>query len=303
MSRRPLVLYAICAVAFGTMAFLAKLASARLSGSEVALLRFVAMLSPLLLVPAIARQARRFDRLDLLLIRGVCGGIAVLLFFLAIAHIPVGIATLLNYSSPIWSVLFAALFLGEPVDRRLIVPFLAAFAGMLLVVESRSRPGDLLGFGRWELVGFLSAILSGAAVAAIRAARRSESSWSIYASFSIFGFVTSAPFGVASWRTPNGREWLLLAGVGATSIAAQLLMTYSYRWVTNMEAGVLAQLAVVTAMLLGAIFLGDRLTWSGGVGALLAIGGVIGVAWIQSGGGRAGPSAAEGPGAPPPPAG
>ena len=39
-----------------------------------------------------------------LLYRGVFGGVAVLLYFLAIEHMPVGMATLLNYSSPIWSV-------------------------------------------------------------------------------------------------------------------------------------------------------------------------------------------------------
>ena len=35
-----------------------------------------------------------------LLLRGAYGGAAVLFYFLGIAHLPVGIATLLNYTAP-----------------------------------------------------------------------------------------------------------------------------------------------------------------------------------------------------------
>jgi drug/metabolite transporter (DMT)-like permease len=273
---------AFSAACFALMALAAKLASAGLSGSQVAFLRFAFMLLPVLLVPPVARKALTFQRLDILFYRGVFGGIAVLLYFLAIEHVPVGIATLLNYSSPIFSVAFAALFLGESVDRRLVLPLAAALTGVALVAGGGAERGELLRFGIWEAAGLASAILSGAAVTAIRAARRTEGSWAIYGSFSVFGLLATAPFGLAAFRAPTPRQWLLLALVGACSVVAQLLMTYAYRWVTNLQAGVMSQLTVVLSLVFGAAFLGDRLRPLQLFGSLLTLAGVLGVVWLQS---------------------
>lgn len=272
----------LASACFALMALAAKLASAELSGGQVAFARFAFMMLPVLLVPPLARKAVTWQRLDLLFYRGLFGGSAVLLYFLAMAHMPVGIATLLNYTSPIYSVVFAALFLGERVDGRLVLPLLAALAGMVMAAGGGADPGELLRFGVWEVVGMTSAVLSGAAVTAIRAARRTEGSWAIYGSFTLFGLLATAPFGARGLGAVTLREWLLLAAVGAASIVAQLLMTYAYRWVTNLQAGVINQLTVVLTLLLGVLFLGDRLTPLQIVGSLLTLAGVVGVVAVQS---------------------
>jgi drug/metabolite transporter (DMT)-like permease len=275
--RRPLALVAGSALAFAVMALAAKLASRTLPGDQIAFLRFLLMLAPFALSPALARRALVVQRLDLLVYRGVFGGVAVLCYFLAIEHLAVGTATLLNYSSPIWAVIFASLFLGEHVEARLLVPLGLALAGLGLVTGAIGSGGGVLRLGVWELVGLASSVLSGAAVTAIRAARRTEGSWSIYGSFTVCGLVVSAPTALAGFRWPDAREWALLVVVGAASVAAQLLMTYAYRWVTNLQAGVFAQLTVVVTMALGVLLLGERFAPSQLAGAALAIVGVIGV--------------------------
>src|SRR5205807_359371 len=94
------------------------------------------------------------------------GGLAVMLYFLAIQHIDVGVATLLNYTAPIWSGLFSMLFIGERFSARVLIPLPIALLGIVLVVHAHASPGDVLGFGRWEIVGACSAIASGFAVTA-----------------------------------------------------------------------------------------------------------------------------------------
>ena len=265
------------ALSFAVLAFSAKLASRTLPGDEIAFLRFALMLAPFLVSRRLLREALTYQRLDLLAYRGIFGGVAVLLYFLAIEKIPVGMATLLNYSSPVWSVSFAALVLGERVRPLLLLPFGVALAGTLLVTGAFEGSGWPPRVGLWEGVGFLSAILSGAAVTAIRAARKTEGSWAIYASFTACGLLVTAPFALAGFRWPDAREWLLLAIVGGSSISAQLLMTYAYRWVTNLQAGVFSQITVMVTMLLGVVFLGERLSPLQLLGAAFAIGGVLGV--------------------------
>ena len=275
--RDPRLIFLGSALCFALLAVAAKLASHTLPGEVVAFFRFFLMLVPFALRPRLAREALTWERGDLLLYRGVFGGTAVLLYFLAIEHLPVGLATLLNYSSPIWAVLFAALFLGERTRPVLLVPFALALAGMVLATGALNDPDHPLRLGVWVGAGLLSSVLSGAAVASIRAARRSESSWSIYGSFTLCGLLVTAPFALAKLRWPTPGEAALLVAVGASSVGAQLLMTYAYRWVTNLQAGVFAQLTVVVAMALGVVLLGDRFAPSQLVGAALAMAGVIGV--------------------------
>jgi len=270
------------ATMFGAMAFAAKLASARLSGPQVAMIRFAVGLTPVLLVPQYRRAARKFERMDLLLYRGFFGGLAVLLYFLAIAHTSVGIATLLNYTAPLYSGVFSMLLIGEKLPARVLIPLPIALLGVFLVVHAHAAPGDILGFGRWELVGACSAIASGAAVTAMRAARRTENSWSVYASFCLLGFFTTAPLGILTWQNPRAEEWAPLAACSLLAIGAQLLMTFSLRWVDAMTVGVISQLAVLVSMALGATLLNDVITPMAALGSVLSIGGVVGVMYVTS---------------------
>jgi drug/metabolite transporter (DMT)-like permease len=270
------------ALLFGAMAFAAKLATGRLSGAEVAMIRFVTGLLPALLIPRYRRSAFTFQRLDLLFYRGFFGGLAVLCYFMAIEHINVGVATLLNYTAPLFSGIFSILFLHERISPKVLLPMPVALTGVFLVVHAHARPGDILGFATWELVGLASAVLSGAAVTAMRAARQGENSWAVYTSFCLLGTLLTAPFAIATWKNPTAEEWLSLAATSVFAIGAQLLLTFSLRWVDAMTVGVISQLAVVVAMLLGVTFLGEHLTATSITGAALTIGGVVGVVYVTS---------------------
>ncbi len=270
------------AMLFGAMAFSAKLASAGLTGSQVAMIRFAVGLTPALLIPRFRARALTFQRLDLLFYRGFFGGLAVLCYFIAIEKISVGVATLLNYTSPVFSGLFSMLFLREHISPKVLIPMPVALAGVFLVVHANARPGDILGFGLWELVGLGSALSSGAAVTAMRAARRGENSWAVYTSFCLLGTLLTAPLAILTWKAPTPDEWIALAATSIFAIGAQLLLTFSLRWVDAMTVGVISQLAVIVSMALGATFLEEKLTAMAAIGALLAISGVVGVVYVTS---------------------
>ncbi len=263
------------AMMFGAMAFAAKIAAARLSGPEVAMVRMAVGLVPVLLVPRWLRSATRIQRVDLILLRGIFGGLAVMLYFVAIQHTSVGLATLLNYTSPVWSGLMSMLFLGERFGKRVLIPLPIALFGIYLVVNANTGR-----FNRWELAGLCSAIAGGAAITAIRAARRTESSWAVYASFCFFGMLVNAPFALMRWQWPHADEWLALAATGLLAMGAQLFMTFSLRWLDAMTTGVISQLAVIVSFIFGAVFLHDRITPTSALGSALTIGGVIGVIYM-----------------------
>jgi drug/metabolite transporter (DMT)-like permease len=208
-----------------------------------------------------------------LVLRGAYGGTAVLLYFLAIAHLPVGIATLLNYTMPVFAALYAAVFLREAVARGTLVALAITTVGVAMVITG-SAPAGGFAIGVWHLVGLGSAMLSGAAVATIRQVRKTDGAWEIFAAFCIAGALVTGPPAIAAWKWPVAAEWAALVGVGVTSVVAQLLMTYALRYVRAALGGVIAQLTPVAALALGWLWLGERLGALAISGAALTLAGV-----------------------------
>jgi drug/metabolite transporter (DMT)-like permease len=112
---------------------------------------------------------------------------------------------------------------------------------------------------RWAPLALVSAALSGAAVTAIRAARRTDGPWEIFGAFCLFGLFATGPFALHAWRPPTPLQWGLLLAVGLLSLAAQILFTHALRVARAAVAGVIMQLTPITALILGVTLDGDRL--------------------------------------------
>jgi drug/metabolite transporter (DMT)-like permease len=265
------LLLAIAALLFAVMAVLAKRAATRLPGPEIALVRFSVGL--VACAAAALRVRLRAHNWRGLLLRGAFGGAAVLCYFLAIEHLPVGMATLLNYTAPVFTALWAFLFLREPIGRSTVAALALTTIGVALVIKGNAPPGTL-GLGRWQLVGVLSSVLSGAAVATIREVRKTDGSWEIFAAFCIAGVAFTGPPGVRGWLAPTGTEWTVLIAVGLISVVAQLLMTFALRFVRAAVAGILFQLTPVAALVLGGVLYGERTEGLALVGAAITLAGV-----------------------------
>jgi drug/metabolite transporter (DMT)-like permease len=262
------------------MAVIAKHAARSLPGPEVAFVRFA--IGIVACVVASTRVRFRSHNKVGLLLRGGYGGAAVLLYFSAIAHLPVGVATLLNYTAPIFTAAYAAVVLGEAVRSATLGALAVTTLGVALVIAGTAPPGSM-GLGLWQSVGLGSAILSGAAVATIREVRKTDGSWEIFAAFCIGGaLITSVPT-AKDWVSPTGAEWVALVAVGVISVVAQLLMTYSLRYVRAAVAGVIAQLTPVAAIAMGWAFLGEHIAGVAMCGAGITLAGVTWGAWIAAG--------------------
>ncbi|KAJ1859879.1 hypothetical protein LPJ73_001644, partial [Coemansia sp. RSA 2703] len=79
------------------------------------------------------------------LVRAVCGGLGHLLYYAALGGLPMGVATVLFFTNPLWTALVASRALGEAFDRRAQRLSLACLAGIALVVVPSSPLVLLLG--------------------------------------------------------------------------------------------------------------------------------------------------------------
>ncbi|HYS10877.1 MAG TPA: DMT family transporter [Myxococcales bacterium] len=270
-----LAVLALCSLLFGVMAVIAKAASLRLSGAQVGFVRFLFGLAACAAVSV--RRPLRARNMTGLVLRGAFGGAAVLCYFLCIEHLPVGIATLINYTAPVFTAVWAALFLREPLDAPSIGALAVATCGVVLVSLGTSRSTGAAGL--WLVVGAFSAMLSGAAVAVIRQVRKTDGAWEIFASFCVGGTLICGIPAVRGWVAPTAREWALLAAVGASSVVAQVGFTWSMRYVRAAPSGIILQITPVATLALGWLIYGDRISQLSALGAALALTGVSWGAW------------------------
>lgn len=264
------------------MAMLARLVSRTIPGNQVALVRFVTGVVVTALACFFLRLDLRPRRWGWLVSRGVFGGAAVLLYFKCIEKIGVGMATLLNYTAPVWSMLFAWFFLGEKPRRHAGVALALTLVGVALVTNGQAHASRVNG---WVMVGMLSAVFSGMAITSIRATRMQdaagaagERSWTVFASFTLFGSLITLPTVFTSmgpWVAPAAWEWIVLGGCGLLSVAAQLLMTSSLGRLTAVGLGIIQQATVVLTMVGGWLLFREHIGLRSAIGSLLTIGGVL----------------------------
>ena len=111
----------LSSLAFSLMTVCVKQLDGRLPVTEVVLCR--AVISVLLTGIALrmAGISPWGQRRGLLLARGLCGSIALLCFFQAIATLPLATATVLQYTYPTFTALAAALLLQEHLQRSIVL--------------------------------------------------------------------------------------------------------------------------------------------------------------------------------------
>ncbi len=271
MLRRARWLLFASGVLFGLSAVLARLAARfGMGGGQVSLVRFALGFAAVIALFRIRPGTFRPRRKDLLVARGLFGGVAALLYFLAIARIPAGEATLLNNTFPIWAVVLSLFLLNERPTFHLAVALAVASAGVFLVLGGGKVS---FGLGWGEVLGIVSGLFGGAAVTAIRALRATDNAPTIFFSFSVGGLLVSLPFLFTPWPA-SPAAWAAALGVGVVAFLAQLFMTEAYGALKVPEAALWQQLTPI-ASYLWALGLGEGIAWTTLLGVLLGAGGIV----------------------------
>jgi len=240
-----------------------------MSVMQAAFLRYAFGL--LLLFPLLLRLSRtwlsagaplRAQRLGLHGLRGLVHGIGVMLWFYAMARIPIAEVTPLGFTAPIFTALGAVLFLGERLHARRIGAVLVAFGGAMIIL----RPGfQEISLG--ALAQLSAAPLFAVSMLIAKKLTETETSPAIVASLTIFVTLALLPGALMNWRTPTMEElgWLFLTAVFATLM--HLTMTQAFRAAEITVTQPFVFLQLIWATLLGYYVFDERpeiWIWIGG---------------------------------------
>lgn len=236
----------------GVTALVKKLGT-RIPAAESAFLRYV--FGVLLLAPLFIQLTRvRFGKpiVGLFALRGFAHTFGVSLWFYAMARIPIADVTALNYLTPVYVTLGAALFLGERLALRRIVAVLAALIGAAIIL----RPGfRVLEMGHLAML-VAAMFFSISYLSAKKLADKIEPALVVLV-LSIAVSIGLFPMALAVWVTPTMWELAILFGVALLATLGHYTMTLALRAAPVMVTQPATFLQLVWAVLLGIVVFGE----------------------------------------------
>lgn len=281
---RGLRYMAYAAFGFSVMSLLVKVAGRTLPSQEIVFGRSVVTL---VLSGAMLRREGRSvwgTHRTLLTLRGAAGFAALLCFFYALTHLPLGDATVIQYLNPVFTAVLAAVLLGESLRSSVLVGTVGSLAGVALIAQPAFLFGRAARLDPYAVsVGVLGALLSAVAYVLVRRLRGREHYLVIVYYFSLAGTVGALPLSLPSWVWPSWTGWIVLIAIGCVTQVAQIYMTRGLHLEEAGRATAVGYLQPLFAFAWGATFFGEHPGWLGAAGALLILGGTFVIARTRTG--------------------
>ena len=203
----------------------------------------------------------------LLFFRGFMGFIALLAFFYNIAHIPLGDAMTFSKTSPIFTAIFAWIFLNERMSR---LGWGAVFLGFIGIVFITQPSG--FQFSKTDILGIFSGIGAALAYTSVRELKKHYDTRAIVLSFmgvgtvgplillviSNYVHIPELDFMLGTFIMPSGIAWIYVTGMGLFATLAQIYMTKAYGASQAGIVGAVSYTNIVFSVGVG-LLLGDAL--------------------------------------------
>lgn len=260
---------------FSIMSVLVKLAGRTVPSMDIVLYR--GLVTILLSAWVLRRnQVQPFFGVQrrLLALRGIFGSLALMCFIFSLVHLPLGEATLIQYTNPVFAILIAAAWYHERIGRRELLALVAAMLGVVLI----ARPAILFGGARDAIhlghtgIALAGAACSGAAYATIRRLTTEDSRVVVFY-LPLVQIPMALPFVVGHWRMPTAVEWAMLIGAGVATQVAQMYMTRGLQLERTARATTAGYLQIIFAAVWAMLVFGERFTWWTITGAVVIVGG------------------------------
>lgn len=194
--------------------------------------------------------------------RGGVHTLGLILWFTALPQIPLADMTAIGFTGPIFIMIGAAWFLGEPMRKDRWIAALIGFAGVLVVVLPK-----MTGDGGWyNLVMLASAPVFAVSFLITKALTRYEKAGVIVLWQALTVTVLSLPMALPNWQAPTLVQWLGFAATGVLGTLAHYCLTRAFALADISATQSLRFLDLVWASILGWLVFGDvpsQSTWLG----------------------------------------
>ena len=231
---------ALAAALVASLAFAASMVFIRLVAPEIPPLELVLfrnLIGAAMTLPYVLRYGERGLRTAnhwFYLGRACLGFMAMVLWFVGVARLPLNESAALSFTSPLFATIAAILFLGEAVSPRRWLFTIIGFFGAMIVL----RPG--LHAIHWaQLAILLWAALAGGNTAVVKHLTRSESATAIVTYMALYMLPFSILVAIPVWVTPPAHTWPGIVAVAVFATVANLAVTRAFAlWDASAVMGV-----------------------------------------------------------------
>ncbi len=257
---------------------LVKVLGGRLPPAESAFLRYLLGLVFLIpMWPGLRRTHLSRRALALFSLRGAVQACGVILWFFAMTRISIAEVTAMNYMSPIYITLGAAVFLGERLAMRRLAAIAVALLGALIIL----RPGfRVLDPGHFAMI--VTAFCFAASYLIAKRMSGEVPPSVVVGMLSITVTLFMAPFALAVWVPPTPSELGLLMVVAFFATSGHYAMTLAFQAAPMAVTQPVTFLQLVWAGLLGALVFGEPVDGWVMLGGGLILGAVSFIAWRET---------------------
>ncbi|HEX2115528.1 MAG TPA: DMT family transporter [Alphaproteobacteria bacterium] len=168
-------------------------------------------------------SALRTDHHRYYLGRSFLGFVSMLLWFSALAMMPVAEATALSFTSPLFATIFAVILLHEIVRARRWTATVIGFIGAMIIL----RPG-LSELGLAHVLVLASSALAGVNAILVKQLTRSESANAIVTYMTLYIVPMSLIPALFVWTMPPPHTWLLIVLLGLLATIGHQAMTRAF---------------------------------------------------------------------------
>jgi len=212
----------------------------------------------------------------LLVLRGVCGAVALILYYKTLQNIPLASAVTIGFLAPIFTTLLGIFIIGEKVYRLQWLFFLTAFGGVVLVQGFDPRIAPV-----FFIIGIIATFFSGLAQNFIRKVNTTEHPLVIIFYFPLITTPITGIYSFFVWEPPQHWDWAILISIGLFTQFAQYFMTKSIQLEELSKVSIIRYLGIVYALSFGYIFFEETYNIYGYAGMSLAVLGVILNLWYK----------------------
>ena len=250
----------LSSVSFALMGLCIKQVGGRLPVAEVVLARAIVSLVLSVWMLHQADVSPWGQRRWLLVWRGVVGTIALFCVFGALAGLPLGAATVLQYLNPTFTALLAWIWLGEPFTLRIALAVLLGWLGVVVLTDPTQMVAGLSSLPLQPvMLGLAGAFCSAVAYVSVRALGRSEHPLVVVFYFPLMSLPMTVPLVLANPVMPTGIELIWLVGVGVFTQLGQIGITKGLIGLPAARATAIGYGQVPIAALLGVLVLGETI--------------------------------------------
>ena len=237
------------------------------------------IISFVLFLPFIAKQGSenvKTTRLPRHFFRALIGLVAMEAWFYSLTELEVNIATAISFTAPLFTTIFAVIFLAERIGKIRVITLIIGFCGVLVIANPFN--------GSWDnmmILALFSAAMIAASGVIVKTLTTTEPSWRIVFYMAGFMSILSFPPAYLNWQPLTQHALIVIATIAVLSTMAQFCLAQAFRRSLMVVLMPLDFSRLIFTATLAWIILREPITIETIIGSVIIISSTVYITWRE----------------------